>query len=153
MQSKTNDINNIDIDFMLYLAHREQVLKIVDVMRKEFSNRKLSYLINVDRTTLGIMIKTKKYSKKTKQSIIDSIYRIAWERDLEVANKYNEETREQLVKLREEVFGKDVLSKKELLNRGELAERHNTFEIIMVGVLGSICFGLIIVGILGAMKL
>lgn len=153
MQSKTNDINNIDIDFMLYLAHREQVLKIVDVMRKEFSNRKLSYLINVDRTTLGIMIKTKKYSKKTKQSIIDSIYRIAWERDLEVANKYNEETREQLVKLREEVFGKDVLSKKELLNRGELAERHNTFEIIMVGVLGSICFGLIIVGILGAIQL
>lgn len=153
MQSKTNDINNIDIDFMLYLAHREQVLKIVDVMRKEFSNRKLSYLINVDRTTLGLMIKTKKYSKKTKQSIIDSIYRIAWEQDLEVANKYDEETREQLVKLREEVFGKDVLSKKELLNRGELAERHNTFEIIMVGVLGSICFGLIIVGILGAMKL
>ena len=153
MQSKTNDINNIDIDFMLYLAHREQVLKIVDVMRKEFSNRKLSYLINVDRTTLGLMIKTKKYSKKTKQSIIDSIYRIAWEKDLEVANKYDEETREQLVKLREEVFGKDVLSKKELLNRGELAERHNTFEIIMVGVLGSICFGLIIVGILGAMKL
>lgn len=153
MQSKTNDINNIDIDFMLYLAHREQVLKIVDVMRKEFSNRKLSYLINVDRTTLGLMIKTKKYSKKTKQSIIDSIYRIAWEKDLEVANKYDEETRELLVKLREEVFGKDVLSKKELLNRGELAERHNTFEIIMVGVLGSICFGLIIVGILGAMKL
>ena len=152
MQSKTNDINNIDIDFMLYLAHREQVLKIVDVMRKEFSNRKLSYLINVDRTTLGIMIKTKKYSKKTKQSIIDSIYRIAWERDLEVANKYDEETREQLVKLRQEVFGKDVLSKKELLNRGELAERHNTFEIIMVGVLGSICFGLIIVAILGAMQ-
>jgi predicted nuclease of restriction endonuclease-like RecB superfamily len=153
MQSKTNDINNIDIDFMLYLAHREQVLKIVDVMRKEFSNRKLSYLINVDRTTLGIMIKTKKYSKKTKQSIIDSIYRIAWERDLDVANKYDEETREQLVKLRQEVFGKDVLSKKELLNRGELAEKYNTFEIIMVAVLGSICLGLIIVGILGAIQL